>query len=821
MLTTILQALRSVRRAPALGIAAVLCIGLGASATTTVSTLVSATLLRPVPFPDAERLVRIWFDEPGVNARVSLSIPEIGDFARMRSFDAFAGTARVRTALRLEQGAERVRGEAVSRGYFDMLGIRPAIGRLLAAADHAPDAPAVIVLSHGTWARHYGSDAAIVGRELRTERAVYTIVGVTEEGFDGTVEDDIVEFFVPVERYEPVSLTTDRSARPAWVIGRLAPGTSILQAQTEAEGIRRALAAEYPETYRQLQARVEPFGESWRERLRSGGGLLFAAAALLLMIAAVNVGCLLLARVQDRRRELAIRTALGAGRGRIVAQLLVEALILAAAGGALGALAGPWVLDGFMAISPPGRLSLPRYLRLEPDAITVALAVGALSVAGILAGTVPALFGRQVMPGDVLRASGRGTLGRGAERRWGALLIASETALTLVLLVAGGLLVRSYAQLSTADLGFDRERIARLAVTLSRSDVGDPSRLPAMYERLQRELAIVPGVTAVGLVSPTLPPWEGDRGRIRLEGVDLPLAPEGLLAGTHLIDQGFLPMLGARIVAGRNVEAGDARPDAAVAIISRSLTIHFGGPERALGRSITFVGDDPPTGTFRVVGVAEDLAYDGLIEEDTRRFVQAGNARAARYDAYVALARFPNPVVSIGAATMGQPQAVIEPLRRRIGEIAPASAVHWVSTMDEEIALEYAPTRFYTLLVLAFSSSALALTSVGLFALLSHAAARRTSEIGLRLALGASRAAATGLLLKNGLWPLVAGVTLGGLAAAVAARAMAGLLYGVGRFDVLTFTVSVVTLVTVALAAGLLPARRIASIDPVTALRTD
>jgi putative ABC transport system permease protein len=504
-----------------------------------------------------------------------------------------------------------------------------------------------------------------------------------------------------------------------------------------------------------------------------------------------------------------------------VAQLLLEALILAAAGGALGALAGPWLLDGFMAISPPGRLSLPRYLHLEPDAITVALAVGALSVAGILAGTVPALFGRQVMPGDVLREGGRGTLGRGAERRWGALLIASETALTLVLLVAGGLLVRSYARLSTADLGYDRARIARLAVTLSRSDVGDPSRLPAMFERLRRELSLVPGVSTIGLVSPTLPPWEGDRRRVRLEGVDLPQAPDGLLVGTHLVDEGLLPMLGARIVSGRNVEAGDARPDAAVVVISRSLAQLFGGPERALGRSITFLRDDPPVGTFRIVGVAEDVAYDGLIEEDTRGFVQAGDVRAARYDTYASLARFPNPVVSIGAATPGQPEGVIEPLRRRIAEIAPASAVHWVSTMDDEIALEYAPTRFYTLLVVAFSSSALALTSVGLFALLSHAASRRTGEIGLRLALGASRASATGLLLRNGLWPLVAGVTLGGLAAAAAARAMAGLLYGVGRFDVLTFTLSVVTLVTVALSAGLLPARRIASIDPVAALRTD
>jgi hypothetical protein len=280
-------------------------------------------------------------------------------------------------------------------------------------------------------------------------------------------------------------------------------------------------------------------------------------------------------------------------------------------------------------------------------------------------------------------------------------------------------------------------------------------------------------------------------------------------------------MLGARIVAGRNVDAGDARPDAAVVIISRSLASLFGGPERALGRSITFLRDDPPIGTFRIIGVAEDVAYDGLIEEDTRRFVQAGDVRAARYDAYVALARFPNPVVSIGAATSGQPQAVIEPLRRRIAEIAPASAVHWVSTMDDEIALEYAPTRFYTLLVVAFSSSALALTSVGLFALLSHAAARRTSEIGLRLALGASRAAATGLLLKNGLWPLVAGVTMGGLGAAAAARGMAGLLYGVGRFDVVTFTFSVLTLLVVAVVAGLVPARRVASIDPITALRTE
>jgi predicted permease len=544
------------------------------------------------------------------------------------------------------------------------------------------------------------------------------------------------------------------------------------------------------------------------------------------MIAAVNVGCLLLARVLDRRRELAIRAALGADRRRIALQLFTEALVLVSAGGALGALAGPWMLDAFLAMSPLGRLTLPRYLELAPDGITLGLAAGTLAIAGLLAGTVPALLGRRVTAGDVLREGGRGAIGPGAERRWGAILIAGETALTLVLLVAGGLLVRSYASLSTIDTGFDRDRIARLAVTLSRSDISDRSRLPAMYERLRRELASVPGVSAVGLVHPTLPPWDGYRERIALDGVDLPHAPDGLTAGIHLADEGLLPMLGARILAGRNLEAEDGRRDAPVAVISRSLALFFGSPDRAVGRTIRFLDDDPmmPSGAFRVVGVAQDVAYDGLVEEDTRRFVrqrEGQDVRGARHDAYVPLARFPISVVSIGASTHGDPAALIGPLRRRLADIAPASAAHWVSTMREEIALEYEPTRFYTILVAAFSSSALALTSVGLFALLSHAAARRTGEMGLRLALGASRASVAALLLKGGILPLAAGVAAGTVTALFAARALGGLLYGTGGFDLVAFGGAVAALLAVALAAGFAPAKRVASIQPMSALRID
>jgi putative ABC transport system permease protein len=514
---TIRNAMRSLRRAPGLGLAAIACIGLGTAATATVATLVSATLLRPVPFPDAERLVRIWLDEPGVNPRIELSIPDVADFARMSSFDAFLGIARVRVVALFNAGAERLRGEGVSAGYFETLGVRPSLGRLLLPSDHRGDAASVLVLSHGTWMRHYGSDPGVIGREFRTERATYTIVGVAQPRFAGTIENDIVEFFIPIEQYEPRATITNRNAQLTWIIARLKPGITPAAAQAEAEAVRRALAEQFPDRYTRVRATVEPFGESWRQELRGGGGLLFGAAALLLIVAAINVGCLLLARVIDRRRELAICAALGADRRRLMLQLFTEALVLVAAGGAVGALAGPWLLDAFLAASP---VTLPTYLRLDADAVTVCLAAGTLAIAGLVAGTVPAMIGRRVAPGDVLREGARGTLGRGVERTWGALLIAGETALTLMLLVAGGLLVRSFERLETLDMGFERHRIARLAVTLNRTDIGDRSRLPALYERLSRELALVPGVERIGLVAPTLPPWDASRARIRFDELD-------------------------------------------------------------------------------------------------------------------------------------------------------------------------------------------------------------------------------------------------------------------------------------------------------------
>jgi predicted permease len=809
-----------------LSAAAVVCIGLGAAATTTVATLISATLVRPVPFPAADRLVRIWFDEPGVNPRISFSIPDIADFQSIGSFDAVIGTARVRTNARFGAGTERIRGEGVSRGYFDVLGVRAVLGRVLIGADHAPGAPPVMVLSHGAWLRHFGGDTAIVGRELRTERTAYTIVGVTDRWFDGTVEDDIVEFFIPVEHYEPRSLMTTRASRPVWVVARLKPGVTVSAASAEAANVHRALVEAYPDIYGRWQVRIEPFGENWRQSLRAGGSLLFAAAALLLVIAAINVGCLLLARALDRRRELALRAAIGAGRGRLVLELIAEAALLVAAGGALGMLAGPWLLEGFMAIAPPGHFTLPRYVRLEPDATTFAITLALLAVAGLVAATVPALLGRNIAPGEVLREGGRSAVGTRAEKRWGALLIASETALTLVLLVAGALLVQSYARLNSLDVGFDRNRIVRLAVTLDPADVGSPARLPEIYDRLQRELLAVPGAGRVGLVHPTLPPYDAYRSRVRIDGVELPQAPDGLDVGVHLANEGLLTMMGSPIAAGRDLRGSDGQDTTQVAVISRALAALLGGPEAAIGRTLTLTARSAnmPAGTFRIVGVAENVAWDGLAGDDTRRLIHfpgRGDQRISRYDVYVPLRQFPMTVVSIGVWTSGDPAALLDPLRRRLGQLAPASSVHWTGVMARDMELEYGQARFYAVLVAAFSWSALALTSIGLFALLSQSATRRSAEMGLRIALGATPASAGRLILKSGLAPLSAGIAAGLALTLLAGRLMASQLYDIGSFDPGTVATAVLVLSLVALGAAWIPARRVAAVDPIVVLRSE
>jgi putative ABC transport system permease protein len=819
-MTTLRFALRSLVRTPRLSLAAVACIGLGAAATTAVSTLVAATVLRPLPFPAADRLVRLWWEEDG-NPRVSLSIPELRDAASLRSFDVLLATARVRAVAVLDGGAQRMRGEGVSPGYFESLGLRPHLGRLLADEDHRPGAPRVIVISHALWTGSFGADPAVVGRTFRTERAAYTIAGVGPAGFQGTVEPDVVTFWIPLSQYEPAAMLEERRTRQSWAIGRLREGTGLGAAAAEVAALGGALAERHPVVYRRLRLRVEPMGENWRGGFRASGLLLAGSAVLLLLVAATNVAGLLLARVIERRRELAVRAALGADRGRLVRQLLLEAAILVAAGSALGMLVAPAVLRAFLALSP---VALPAYVQVAPDARALLVSIAALAVTGLLAGTAPAIFGSRVAPGEALKEDGRGTVGGRAERRAGGLLVAGEVALTLVLLVAGALLLRSWERLEKVPLGYRTEGLARLAFALSRQDVPETSAVPAFRERVRATLLEHPGVQEVGLVWLTLPPWDAERFRIRFAGLDPAVAEEGLDVGGHLADHGLLPALGIPILAGRNFEPADAAAGAHVALVSRSVAERMGGVAAAVGRELVVPGRDPamPSGAFQVVGVAENVAWDGRREQDTDRmirFADRGDRRAGREDVYLPLALYPLRTVSAAVSMRGDAAAALEPLRRRIASVAPTSAVQWTSTMREELALEVQPARFYALLVTAFSTSALLLTAVGVFAVLSHGVSRRTGEIGLRMALGARAVDIAWLVLESGSRALGAGVVAGLAGAVVLGRAVSGVLYEVPPLDGAAFAAATAVLLLVALPAGLLPARRASRLQPMAALR--
>ena len=812
--------LRGLVRTPALTIAATLCTAIGVAATTAVATLANSVLLRPVPFPDADRLVRVWLEEPGVDPRISLSIPESRDLQRLPVFDQAFATARVRVVGVHNDGAERLRGEGVDHGYFERLGLRPEIGRLLQAEDHRPAAAPVIVIGHGLWVRGFGARPSVVGSTLRTQRGAYTIVGVTPRAFLGTVEDDQVEFWMPIEHYEPTTMITDRNVRQTWFLGALRPGVT----QADLEQVLATTTDDWKRhdasRYRNLRLRAEPFGDSWRAGLRRGTTMLGGAAILLLLIAALNVGCLLLARVLDRSREFALRQALGAGRGRLVRQLMAEALLMCAGGGLLGVVLGPPVLTALLSVAP---IALPSYLTIAPDGRVAVVAVAVLLVAGLIAGTAPALVGSSLRGADALQASSRGVVGRARERKWIPMLISAEVSMTLVILFAGGLLVRSLDRLSSFDLGYARDGIARLAVTLSRDDAGPAEARSAVYDRLATALLETPGVSGAGLIAPTLPPYDPSRARIRFGGLDPAAAPDGLPAGLHRIDHRLLPVLGVPIVTGRNFHP---RERADTVIVSRGLASRMGGEEAAIGQRLRVspIDHGDPEGEFLVVGVAADVAFDGFTEQDTRRtidYTSEIDPRAGRWDVYLPLDRFPGLTVSIAVATAGSAAVIIEPSRRSIVRVAPTSAIHWVGTMSADIALEYAPARFYGALVGAFSLSALLLTCVGLFALLWHTAATRTGEMGLRLALGARPAGVAWLIVASATRPLLLGATVGLLGALWAGEWLRGFLYGVPPLDPVSLAGATAVMVLGCLAASLLPARRAASVDPLTALKSE
>lgn len=814
ILAPLASAVRRLARTPRLSLAAVLCIALGTAATTAAFTLVSATLLRPLPYPDADRLVRVWLQEEGSEERIELSYPDVQDLSEaVASFDAFEAVARSRVLFQGEDGARRVEGEAVTPGYFELLGIEPLVGRLFSPAEHRRG-ERVMLLDHRTWGSRFGYDEAAVGSTIRTDRGEYTVVGVLPESFTGTVEDDSgdIELWVPMDQYVVPRRRERRDIGGIWTLARLAPGETLQSAAGELAALSARFAELHPETHGDRDFLVEPVGESWRTDVRRGSLLLLAASVLLLLVAATNVAVLLLARAMNERREMAVRSALGAPRRRLLGGTLLETVLLVGTGSLLGLGAGPPLLRALLTggtLADESMLGIPVYVSLTFDPRAAALACLAFLVTALVAGLGPALLGTRVDPARVLQEGSRTASAARGTRRWSAALVFAEVALTTVLVVGAALLVRSYHALQTEELGFDPQGVLRIALFVNEEDVPEVDGLVPFQERVRADLLAEPGVEAVGMVWPTVPiDWPVEE-RLFASGFSSELQEEGVRVGVFIADPEYFRVVDVPVVAGRGFAPADGPGASDVALVSRSLAERIAGSGdlgRVLGAEARIAG-----GPVRIVGVVEDVRYGGPREEP-----------GEHPEVYLPFAREPQRLMSLLIATPGDPAALVPPLSRRLADLAPASALDWVGPLDRWVTdLFLLDTRFLLSLVGLFSAAGLFLSAVGLFAVLADSVARRRAELGIRQALGATPGRILASVVLQGLRVVVLGLGAGALLAWGSTRVLESTVHGVTPTDPWSFAAAALLLLAVAVTAAALPARRAAAVDPAEALREE
>ena len=791
-----------------LNVAVVFCIALGMAATAAVATLVDLTNFRAPPFPDAERLVRVWNAEQGGSRRDMLSYRDWSDLREsVPALETFEGAARSRLIWHLPGTAgRRVEGEAVSGGYFDLLGVRPMIGRAISAEEYAAGEQ-VLLLSHNSWTRHFDQDPEIVGRGITISYqnggtgAVFTVIGVLGPDFTGTIEDDMpdLEFWTPLHEQFSAEERDDRALRAMFGIGKLAPGASIAQARAQVEALNASLAGEYAAFQDAHEFHVERFGANWREPFQDAGLAFGGAALLLLAVAVVNVALLLLTRASERRHEFAIRAALGAGQGRLARRVVAETLVLAAVGGVIGMVAAAPLLQFFLGIV---EVNIPTYLEVRPGVATLAGSFVALSLAGLGASLLPAWLGARTPAAVALRHGGRRVTGLGPNR-WATGLVVAEVALTVILVVGAALFARSYMQLHDTDLGFETDNRLRIGLFINANDVTDAD-LPAFTDRLYEHLRAQPGVRDVGLVWPTVPMLSPITGRVRHAAVDGD-GPDGLLVANYIVHDRFFAALGMPLLAGRAFDALEGEQAPRTAIVSEAVAARFGGPQRALDQVVR-LNDETP---YRIVGVVPDARYNGALEGEVHR-----------YEMYLSLRQLPRRLVSPIVHTEGDPAALAQPLTQSLAELAPNSAVDWVDPVNTFVAWLYRDAAFRLAVVAAFGISALLLTVAGLYAVLSQRVVRETAEIGVRKALGATDGQMLRRVLARGLTVAGLGVGTGIAGALVLARWLEGLLHA-DAYDPVAFVSAAAVLLAAATLACWFPGRRASRISPMQALREE
>ena len=793
-------AFRTLRRDLAFTVFAVAIIGLGIGASATVFSVASALLLRPLPFAQPDRL--IWIqngNDPGLSAQTAQVNPyltmarENRSFSDVAAYMAFYGVGDL--TISSPTDAVRVSGVPVTQNFFPLLGVRPLIGRNFTDEESRWNGPRAVLLGYSLWQRRYAADPAIVGKPIMLNGAPSTVVGVLPPSFDfGSI-------FAPgahIDLYTPFPLSpeTDRWGNTIAVIGRLKPGVSLASASADLKTITPRIAAENPNVNR-LVPLATPLSDHVSGRARSGLLVLAFAVGVVMLIVCANLSNLLLARATTRQREMAIRAALGAGRRRLLRQMLTESVTLSLCGAAIG-LVLAWI--GTRSIAHMDAVSLPLLGRVGLDAGAVTFATVLAIVAGLTFGLAPALQISESGVGDALKSTGRSaTVGKRGQWLRRSLVIA-EVALACVLLVGSGLLVRSFLNVLDVDLGFRPEHVVAVRVEPDRRGGFKSSEEFVAY--VDQVLALarqIPGVSAA-TIADGLPLGSNRSWGVSVGGEEYRKG-QGHDAFIRVATDGFVPTMGMRIVAGRDLGPQDVKSGEQVVVINETAAKTLWPGQNALGKLLRVNGDR------RVVGIVGDVRH--LTVEG-----EAGN------EIYLSLRQiFDYSSLTLIVRTSMEPTSLARTLRRTLTPVTPNLATNEVQTLDNIVDRAISPRRFFTLLLGGFSVFALALALLGIYGVISYTVTHRTQEIGLRIALGATAMQVQRRIIVETVQLAAIGIVLGSLGAWLASRALSGFLFGVTSGDPFTYVAMVVVLSGVAVMSGYLPARRAARIDPIIALR--
>jgi putative ABC transport system permease protein len=797
LLQDIRYAGRVMLKARGLTLVALTTLALGIGANTAIFTVTNALLLRPLPYPEPERLVIVWQD---LRARGGPATEWTGpsqQFDWKAQTDVFASLTSVRGWSASVAGGdmpESLSGEQATFDYFEVAGTRPALGRAFAESDDVPNAPRVVVLSHGLWMRRFGGDRSVIGRAIPINGESHEIIGVMPAGFTPVYIPDAA-------MWRPLRLRRDNPSRNSAVFhtfGRLRAGVTIAQARARLDTLARQLQQAHPESDTGKGINPVPLQEQRVGGMKPSLFMLQGAVAFVLLIACVNIANLLLSRASGRSGEIAVRRALGADRARIIRQLLTESTLLALTGGALGAILGTWGVSALKALAPDGT---PRLDEIGVDARVLVFTAALSLVTGVVFGLVPAVHAARDRFTGALKQGGRGQTSDGGGRVRRALIVA-ELALALVLLVGGGLLLRTFLALERVDLGFNPNQLMTGFVLPPNAAYRTDARRLAFYDALLARTAALPGVKQAVLAS--VLPLSGDSDTsFLIEGRPAPTrSSDANITWYRVVSANYFSTMEIPLKRGRLFVDREAEP---TVVVNESMAKRFFPGEDAIGRRIRSGADAP---WMTIVGIVADVHVRGARGADV-------------VETYLPYWQNPEAGINVLLKSAGDPHALAEPLRRAVKELDPAIAVASMATMDEIVAQSIGSSRFYATLVAIFAGLALLLAAVGIYGVMSYAVAQRTQEIGVRLALGAAPGQIFGLVVGETMKLATVGLALGLAGSLALGKAIGDMLFGVAGTDITTFAATAGVLLAVAFLATWVPARRATRVDPMLALRGD